>query len=170
EKLLSAFQAEDEAITRLHVTVRVNGQARPRLAPADAPAPDAAKGEAKAPAVAAAPGAGLALSSPGRGPGDALAGSALDKRLTFETFVAGEANEIALGVAQQVASAAANNTVTFDPVYLHSTVGLGKTHLLNAIAWAAGAADASRNVVYLTADHFMYHFMSAVRTQSALAF
>jgi len=170
EKLLSAFQAEDEAITRLHVTVRVNGQARPRLAPADAPAPDAAKGEAKAPAVAAAPGAGLALSSPGRGTGDALSGSALDKRLTFETFVAGEANEIALGVAQQVASAAANNTVTFNPVYLHSTVGLGKTHLLNAIAWAAGAADASRNVVYLTADHFMYHFMSAVRTQSALGF
>src|SRR5690606_2371679 len=54
--------------------------------------------------------------------------------------------------------------------YLHSTVGLGKSHLLNAIAWAAGAADQTRNIVYLTADHFMYHFITAVQRQSALAF
>jgi chromosomal replication initiator protein len=60
--------------------------------------------------------------------------------------------------------------VSFNPVYIHSTVGLGKSHLLNAIAWAAGAADASRNIVYLTADHFMYHFITAVQRQSALAF
>jgi chromosomal replication initiator protein len=49
-------------------------------------------------------------------------------------------------------------------------VGLGKSHLLNAIAWAAGAADANRNIVYLTADHFMYHFITAVQRQSALVF
>src|SRR5690606_31856562 len=55
-------------------------------------------------------------------------------------------------------------------VYIHSSVGLGKTHLLNAIAWAAGASDTSRNIVYLTADHFMYHFITAVKHQSALAF
>jgi chromosomal replication initiator protein len=60
--------------------------------------------------------------------------------------------------------------VTFNPVYIHSSVGLGKTHLLNAIAWAAGASDTSRNIVYLTADHFMYHFITAVKHQSALAF
>ena len=73
-------------------------------------------------------------------------------------------------MAKQVASASANNMVTFNPVYIHSTVGLGKSHLLNAIAWAAGAADANRNIVYLTADHFMYHFITAVQRQSALSF
>ena len=90
--------------------------------------------------------------------------------MTFDTFVAGAPNEMALGVAKQVAHAALNNAVTFNPVYIHSTVGLGKSHLLNAIAWAAGAADSSRNIVYLTADHFMYHFIQAVQRQSALAF
>jgi chromosomal replication initiator protein len=84
--------------------------------------------------------------------------------------VAGAPNEIALGVARQVASAVVNNTVSFNPVYIHSTVGLGKSHLLNAIAWAAGAADNTRNIVYLTADHFMYHFITAVQRQSALGF
>ena len=102
--------------------------------------------------------------------GDALSGSAIDPRMTFDTFVAGSPNEMALGVAKQVAHAALNNAVTFNPVYIHSTVGLGKSHLLNAIAWAAGAADSSRNIVYLTADHFMYHFIQAVQRQSALAF
>ena len=97
-------------------------------------------------------------------------GRAIDPRMTFDTFVAGSPNEMALGVAKQVAHAALNNAVTFNPVYIHSTVGLGKSHLLNAIAWAAGAADSSRNIVYLTADHFMYHFIQAVQRQSALAF
>ena len=52
---------------------------------------------------------------------------------------------------------------------IHATVGLGKSHLLNAIAWAAGAAQPGRNIVYLTADHFMYHFITAVQRQSAIA-
>jgi len=101
--------------------------------------------------------------------GDALSGSALDPKMTFDTFVPGASNEIALGIAKQVASAALNGTVSFNPVYIHSTVGLGKSHLLNAIAWAAGAAEPGRNIVYLTADHFMYHFITAVQRQSAIA-
>src|SRR5690606_1344146 len=102
--------------------------------------------------------------------GDALSGSAIDPRMTFDTFVSGEANEMAFGVARQIANAAINNTVTFNPVYIHSTVGLGKSHLLNAIAHAVEAADPTKNIVYLTADHFMYHFITAVQRQSALAF
>ncbi|HHB83683.1 MAG TPA: chromosomal replication initiator protein DnaA, partial [Devosia sp.] len=61
-------------------------------------------------------------------------------------------------------------TVAFNPVYIHSSVGLGKSHLLNSIAWAAGASDPSLKIIYLTADHFMYHFITAVQRQSALAF
>ncbi len=164
ERILEAFQQETRDIQRLHFTVRVNGQARPRLVPPAEPvAAEPSHGDpAPAPARPMAPAQAART--------DALSGSALDPKMTFDTFVPGGPNDIALGVAKQVAHAAANNTVTFNPVYIHSTVGLGKSHLLNAIAWAAGAADANRNVVYLTADHFMYHFITAVQRQSAIGF
>ncbi|HEY8594067.1 MAG TPA: chromosomal replication initiator protein DnaA [Devosiaceae bacterium] len=164
ERILAAFREENASIGRLHVTVRVNGQARPRIAPSPEEAHEESEPEAP-------PANGLrtaAASAAGRG--DALSGSSLDPKMTFETFVAGAANEMALGTARQVAHAAINNTVSFNPVYVHSTVGLGKSHLLNAIAWAVSAADSSRNIVYLTADHFMYHFITAVQRQSAIGF
>ena len=166
EKILDAFRAETPEVKRLHLTVRVNGQARPRLT---APPPDIPAAEAPA-EPPASPIAKATREPAATTRGDALSGSSIDPKMTFETFVAGAPNEIALGVAKQVASAVANGTVSFNPVYIHSTVGLGKSHLLNAIAWAAGAADSARNIVYLTADHFMYHFITAVQRQSALAF
>ena len=165
DRILSAFQAEmGENIARVHLTVRVNGLARPRIAPAA----EAAPVEAATEPVAAPQPKPREAAAPAKA--DALSGSALDPKMTFDSFVAGGPNEIALGVAKQVASAVANGTVSFNPVYVHSTVGLGKSHLLNAIAWAAGAAEPGRNIVYLTADHFMYHFITAVQRQSALGF
>ena len=161
EKILDTFKSESPQIARLHFTVRINGQARPRLAPAV---------EASAPEAEADPAPTLKIHRDLQPPrGDALSGSALDPKMTFDNFVPGASNEIALGIAKQVASAALNGTVSFNPVYIHSTVGLGKSHLLNAIAWAAGAAEPGRNIVYLTADHFMYHFITAVQRQSAIA-
>ena len=160
EKLLDTFKSESPGITRLHFTVRVNGQARPRLA-----APVEATPEVEAEVAPT-----LKIHRDTAAPrGDALSGSALDPKMTFDSFVPGPSNEIALGIAKQVAHAALNGTVSFNPVYIHSTVGLGKSHLLNAIAWAAGAAEPGRNIVYLTADHFMYHFFTAVQRQSAIA-
>ena len=163
ERILVAFRAETPVITRLHLTVRVNGQARPRMV---APV-EAAPAEPSHEPAPAAPRTGRDIGAPR---GDALSGSALDPKMTFDSFIPGTPNEIALGVAKQVANAVLNGTVSFNPVYVHSTVGLGKSHLLNAIAWAAGAADSNRNIVYLTADHFMYHFITAVQRQSALGF
>ncbi|HEV2566119.1 MAG TPA: chromosomal replication initiator protein DnaA [Microvirga sp.] len=160
DKILETFRAEYPTIGRMHFTVRVNGQARPRLdklpeitLEAEAEPAPLPKTQREVPAPK----------------GDALSGSVLDPKMTFDNFVAGSSNEIALGIAKQVASAALNGTVSFNPVYIHSTVGLGKSHLLNAIAWAAGAAEPGRNIVYLTADHFMYHFITAVQRQSAIA-
>ncbi|HVY51165.1 MAG TPA: chromosomal replication initiator protein DnaA [Devosia sp.] len=161
EKILETFKSETPHVKRLHFTVRVNGQARPRLNP-----PVEAQPEAEAEPAPASLKPHRDAPQPR---GDALSGSALDPKMTFESFVAGPSNEIALGIARQVASAALNGTVSFNPVYIHSTVGLGKSHLLNAIAWAAGAAEPGRNIVYLTADHFMYHFITAVQRQSAIA-
>ncbi len=167
DMILAAFRAELPDLNRLHFTVRVNGQPRPKL--------HAEPGAEEAPeqvVLPSSPAAARPLRDPGmQAPrGDALSGSALDPKMTFDSFVTGTSNEMALQVAKQVAHAAANNTVSFNPVYVHSSVGLGKSHLLNAIAWAAGAAEPGRNIVYLTADHFMYHFITAVQRQSALAF
>lgn len=166
ERILEAFRKECETVARLHFSVRVNGQAKSLRAGDEkkdaAPIKDAAELAQPVP-VASAPAVKPTHI-------DALSGSALDPRMTFDSFVGGAANDIALRVSRQVASAAANGTVTFNPVYIHSTVGLGKSHLLNAIAWEAGAASAKSNIVYLTADHFMYNFINAVKRQSALAF
>ncbi|MGV8832601.1 MAG: chromosomal replication initiator protein DnaA [Devosia sp.] len=171
ERILEAFRQDLPETGRIQVTLRVNGQARPRFtpvateaAPVDAPAPQPASYAAPVSSLARFPRDTAATK------GDALSGSAIDPRMTFDSFVAGEANEMAFGVAKQIANAAANNTVTFNPVYIHSTVGLGKSHLLNAIAHAVQSADATKNIVYLTADHFMYHFITAVQRQSALGF
>lgn len=164
QNILDALQAESGDIKRIHLVQRVNGQARPRIGveAETKPAPDMTQTKTK-------PASGL---SPSRNQqsADALSGSSLDPRMSFETFVGGTANEMALGVAKQVAQAAANNSVAYNPVYIHSSVGLGKSHLLNAIAVAASAAQPNLKVVYLTADHFMYHFIMAVKRQSALAF
>ncbi len=153
-------------MAQLHLTVRVNG--KPRAAIQQDSGSETQKPEAKS---TTNQGLRTGMQHNARiKAGDALSGSALDPKLTFDSFVTGSANEMALAAAKQVAQAAAQGTAAFNPVYIHSSVGLGKSHLLNAIAWAAGAGDKDRNIVYLTADHFMYHFITAVQRQSAIAF
>lgn len=100
---------------------------------------------------------------------DALGGSPLDLRLTFDSFVIGRSNTLAHAAAKQVAMARRGDPVMFNPLYIHAGVGLGKTHLLQAITWA-GNNGSERKVLYLTAEKFMYGFVSALRTQTALAF
>src|SRR6266704_3141729 len=100
---------------------------------------------------------------------EALGGSPLDPRLSFDLFVVGRSNTLAHAAAKQVANARRGEAVMFNPLYIHAGVGLGKTHLLQAIPWAGNAAG-ERKVLYLTAEKFMYGFVSALRTQTALAF
>ena len=72
----------------------------------------------------------------------------LQDRFSFETFVAGPANEFAFAVARRVASWADGH---FNPVLFHGPYGFGKTHLLNAMAWEAMRTAPGKRVVYLTA-------------------
>jgi len=99
---------------------------------------------------------------------ESLGGSPLDPRLTFATFVGGRSNTLALAAARQVAEGRRGDNVMFNPLYIHAGVGLGKTHLLQAVTWAGNSAD--RKVLYLTAEKFMYGFVAALKTQTALAF
>lgn len=100
---------------------------------------------------------------------DALGSSPLDPRLTFDTFVVGRSNTLAHAAARQVAEGRRGDPVMFNPLYVHAGVGLGKTHLLQAVTFA-GNSGGQRKVLYLTAEKFMYGFVQALKSQTALAF
>jgi chromosomal replication initiator protein len=91
----------------------------------------------------------------------------LDLRFTFENFVVGKPNELAYAAARRVAEA---NSVPFNPLFLYGGVGLGKTHLMHAIAWQIRKRSPSRKVVYLSAEKFMYQFVRALRTKDTMSF
>ena len=100
--------------------------------------------------------------------GDALTGSPLDKRMSFETFHVGRSNQLAHAAAQRIASAGPDEGLIYNPLYIHACVGLGKTHLLQAVAHTVTAQR--RRVIYLTAEKFMYGFVLALKAQTSLAF
>ncbi|MBT5433921.1 MAG: ATP-binding protein, partial [Rhodospirillaceae bacterium] len=97
---------------------------------------------------------------------DQLAAS-LDPRFTFENFVVGKTNEFAHAAAQRVAAA---DSVTFNPLFLYGGVGLGKTHLMHAIAWHIRTKKPGRRVLYMSAEKFMYKFIRAIRYKDTMAF
>ena len=86
--------------------------------------------------------------------------SPLDGRFTFDNFVVGKPNELAHAAARRVAEGGA---VTFNPLFLYGGVGLGKTHLMHAIAWEVRNSRPEARVLYLSAEQFMYRFVSALR-------
>jgi chromosomal replication initiator protein len=93
--------------------------------------------------------------------------SGLDPRCTFENFVVGKPNEFAHAAARRVAE---SESVPFNPLFLYGGVGLGKTHLMHAIAWQIGKRKAKRKVLYLSAEQFMYRFIRALRFKDTMAF
>ena len=98
--------------------------------------------------------------------------SALDLRFTFENFIVGKPNELAHAAARRVAEACANSahTVPFNPLFLYGGVGLGKTHLMHAVAWHVRRHACDRKVIYLSAEKFMYQFIRALRFKSTMDF
>ncbi len=91
----------------------------------------------------------------------------LNPQYTFDNFVVGKTNEFAYAAARKVAE---SRDISFNPLFLYSGVGLGKTHLMHAIAWHIKQQDPSRNIVYLSAEKFMYKFVRALRYKDAAAF
>lgn len=91
----------------------------------------------------------------------------LDRRFTFDNFVVGKPNALAHAAARRVAEGAA---VTFNPLFLYGGVGQGKTHLLHAIAWELHARNPDLRVLYLSAEQFMYRFVTALRERQIMDF
>lgn len=91
----------------------------------------------------------------------------LDKSHTFETFVVGPSNEFAYAAARRVAE---DENVIFNPLYIHASVGLGKTHLMHAIAWRIKELHPDQNVLYLSSEQFFQHFIKALRQNNTDSF
>ncbi len=91
----------------------------------------------------------------------------LDPRFTFDNFVVGKPNELAYAAARRVADA---ESVYFNPLFLYGGVGLGKTHLMHALAWHIHHNQPSRKVIYMSAEQFMYQFVSALRHKDIMSF
>jgi len=174
DTLLECCKAEFLGAERLDLVVREYGAAGGRLAGTAAaagngrgkptPQPEAALAGIRRPQTF-----GPALPHT-RTSVNGFEGSPLDPKYTFESFVEGKANRIALAVATQVAATVLDEQRQFNPLYLHSAVGLGKTHLLHAIAWETKRRAQRAQVLYLTAERFRYQFVEAVRSQDAMAF
>ncbi|OPF95698.1 chromosomal replication initiator protein DnaA [Rhodopseudomonas palustris] len=162
DKVLSCWQAELPEVNRVDLTVR--SPVRCATPAKEVPAPVESRRDEQRPSAERSNGA-----TPVSANHDALGGSPLDPRLTFASFVVGRSNTLAHAAAKQVAEGRRGDPVMFNPLYIHSGVGLGKTHLLQAVTWA-GNAGTERKVLYLTAEKFMYGFVAALKTQTSLAF
>lgn len=164
ERVLARWQEEEPDVTRLELNVRSATiklpSVKPKAADGLAPARDPRNGAAVNDMRSGVP--FLTVH-------EALGGSPLDPRLTFDSFIIGRSNTLAHAAAKQVATGRRGEPLMFNPLYIHAAVGLGKTHLLQAISWA-GNNGGDRKILYLTAERFMYGFVSALRTQTTLAF
>ena len=96
-------------------------------------------------------------------------GSPLDPRFTFDRFVVGESNELAYRASKSVAE---NVSVVpgCNPLFLYGGVGLGKTLLLHSIAWEIRAKQPGRNIVFITAERFMYQFIQSIKSKDTFSF
>ena len=153
ELIVALWREEDPAVSSLEIEVR-------RQKAPEAPAVQTQKAEADAAASQR-----LALHAVEAD--DGALGSPLSPKFRFNNFVIGKPNEFAHAAARRVAEA---DKVPFNPLYLYGGVGLGKTHLMHAIAWHIRERDPSRRVLYLSAEKFMYQFIRALRFKDTMAF
>src|SRR3954467_5727053 len=166
EKLLACCQAEQPSISRIELTVRSSVI---RVLPPKPKPVDTQANHRELQQVKVNGGEARNSAAPIAAVHDALGGSPLAPRLSFDTFLVGRSNTLAHAAAKQVSQGRRGDAVMFNPLYIHAGVGLGKTHLLQSLAWA-GNTTSDRKVLYLTAEKFMYGFVAALRAQNALAF
>lgn len=158
DRLLALWQAENRGVTRLSIVV---GAAAALPAAGGVEEADGIARSVAEPSVAIETADDKAQIS---GP--------LDPRFTFANFIVGKPNELAHAAARRVAEACADpaRAVPFNPLFLYGGVGLGKTHLMHAIAWHVRQHAADRKVIYLSAEKFMYQFIRALRFKSTMDF
>jgi chromosomal replication initiator protein len=165
--ITAALAAEFGALARLLVVVRSSVRPEPAVAAVCA-LPTAFRAAAPVAQQRPQPAVRRPAHATPTPSADGLVGSPLDRRLTFSTFQVGRSNQLAFTAAQRVAESLGGQDSSFCPLFLHSAVGLGKTHLLQAVAHTAAAQG--RSAIYLTAEKFMYGFVAALQAQTSIAF
>jgi chromosomal replication initiator protein len=170
DRIRTLWSGENPKVRSVEIVVADGAKIEAGTAEPAAPAPASPPKAAIVPTAAVRP-AAAAPGAPGLTPGvsedrDDIS-AILDPRFTFENFVVGKPNELAHAAARRVADA---STVTFNPLFLYGGVGLGKTHLMHAIAWHIRRKDPTRRVLYLSAEKFMYRFIRALRFKDTMAF
>ena len=178
DQITTLFSDEDPDILKVEIVVRSATRANPNITAADPVSPAGKVNPNQAPASATRKdshlsvkgvGAHLSAYSKGQQAANTVIGSPLDPRYTFDSYVEGSSNRVGLAAAKTIAEAG-TGSVRFNPLFIHSNVGLGKTHLLQAIAAAASRHARNPRVVYLTAEYFMWRFATAIRDNDALSF
>jgi len=153
------WRAEDKSIKRIDIELK------PEWMPSDKK-PEIREQKAVAPRRPATP-APRPVAEPADNGGREDLGAPLDPRFTFENFIVGKSNELAHAAARRLTE---GEDVAFNPLFLYGGVGLGKTHLMHAIAWEIRRQDPERTVLYLSAEKFMYQFIRALRFKDTVAF
>lgn len=146
--IIDALSRQGAAVERVSFTV-ATGRPATAIPAAASPAPSAQAARVRAPQR------------------DDEMSAPLDARYTFDNFVVGKPNELAHAAARRVAE---GGPVTFNPLFLYGGVGLGKTHLMHAIACERRARDPEARVLYLSAEQFMYRFVQALRERTVMDF
>ncbi|MEJ8572667.1 chromosomal replication initiator protein DnaA [Microbaculum marinum] len=165
-RILALWRAENVGVERIDIRVRGVETAQA-----------AEKSQSQAAAVVRRPkeitgaeaGAAKAAGKPQSAQGGPLDSAPLDPRYRFSSFAVGASNKIAHDTALAMARAGSEGTM-FNPLFIHGGVGRGKTHLLHAIAWEAAAANPQRRILYMSADQFVFRFVAALRSDSAIGF
>jgi chromosomal replication initiator protein len=172
DDLLACCRAEFKGAEKVDVVLRQPGaRAVPRDSQMNGAGDEPVNGaRASHAAESSRPGIVAPAQAIGRTSVGGFEGSPLDPRYTFDSFVVGASNRMAHAGATQVADTALGDSKGFNPLYIHSSVGLGKTHLLHAIAWEVRRRAPHAQVLYLTAERFRYQFVEALRSQDPLAF
>ncbi|KIC21029.1 chromosomal replication initiator protein DnaA [Leisingera sp. ANG-Vp] len=160
--ILHELTMAGEPVQRLAFRVAANSPARP-VEQAAAPAYAGGQEDLE---VLTAP-AAVSAAAAGKDTLEALQAAPLDPRFTFDSFVVGKPNELAHAAARRVGE---GGPVTFNPLVLYGGVGLGKTHLMHAIAWELKEKNPALNVLYLSAEQFMYRFVQALRERKMMDF
>lgn len=99
-------------------------------------------------------------------------GTELNPKFTFQNFIGAKHNKIALSMAKIVGGCTETPQLFDDkiPLFIHGNVGMGKTHLAQAIAWSIKDKNNRKKVVYLSAEKFMFHFVQSIRNNDVMLF